>query len=553
MSLSLYQRLTYSEALLPVPLDALARNYRRVSRAVGGWYSGAFAVDVAQVSRQQLETFYNTWIGCVVKEHVAGILAWEGIVYAMQLTLDGAIYEISLDPERWHNNVDVYYSDLAVEDIDQGTLSYYLMDVEQGALSYTDEGGAATFTDAAQDFSAFAPTDGYALYRLDVTNSDGTLTWAYLGTTVANTEVRVFTDKATTTPGWNGQAPAGLTPTSYNVIAYGVFSDTGQDFSDWQTLAGDALYRIQVANSDNTTSWGYLGPVSVANERINVYTVPDWGASSRGWNGEEPAGKTPVAYEVINVANYGVRRDTGWSDNADSVDEHGEMEYIITLSGSQPTPATALRDRSLTEFAWPRSRFIGTTEGEDALTVTLAGFWGTAFWRYWEHSQTAAASTLVTNLATDAQFIAPGNIDVNALELTADAFPIPQRIGDLLMRVQEMGDASGNIWNCGVYEGRKLSYVAAPTTAEYVWRDGRLLNKAGQPVPPELVRPGFYLRARNILGAVQPPGTSDVRDDPNVAYVDEVEWSRDDGTLTLSLRASGPSIILRDQILRGAA
>ena len=117
-----------------VPLDALARNYRRVSRAVGGWYSGAFAVDVAQVSRQQLETFYNTWIGCVVKEHVAGILAWEGIVYAMQLTLDGAIYEISLDPERWHNNVDVYYSDLAVEDIDQGTLSYYLMDVEQGAL-----------------------------------------------------------------------------------------------------------------------------------------------------------------------------------------------------------------------------------------------------------------------------------------------------------------------------------------------------------------------------------------------------------------------------------
>ena len=121
------------------------------------------------------------------------------------------------------------------------------------------------------------------------------------------------------------------------------------------------------------------------------------------------------------------------------------------------------------------------------------------------------------------------------------------------MRVQEMGDAAGNIWNCGVYENRDLIYEQAPTTAEYLWRDGQLLNKAGQPVQPELVRPGFYLRAQNILGAVQPPGTSEIWDDPDIAYVDEVEWSRDDHILTLSLRNAGPSLMLRQQILRGAA
>ena len=547
MSLNLYQRVTQSEAHLPLDLDAIARNYRRLSRSVGGWYAGSFYVSPQDVGRTALQTYFNTWIGNVVRETAYGMLAWEGLVYAMQLTLDGAVFEITLDPDRWHNNVDVYYSDLAIADTDQGALSYWTWDTNVGALSYTTEAGDDTFTDAGQDFSPYV-TGAEAWWVIEITNTDGTITWAYLGATVTNPEVRVFTDIDKTTPGWNGQAPAGLTPASYEVQLAGGFVDLGQDFTPWQTVAGDALYRLQVANSDNTTSWGYMSAISGITV-IECYT--DVGRTRRGWNGEWPAQKTPISYEVVEVARYGVRLDTGWSDNADSVGEYGEMEYIVTLPGSQAVPATALRDRLLTEGAWPRSRFIGTAEGEDSLAVTLAGFWGTTFWSYWEHSQTATASTLMTNLATDAEFIGAGRIDINTLELTADAFPIPQRIGDLIMRAQEMGDAAGNIWNCGVYENRDLVYESAPTTAEFLWRDGRLLNKAGQPVQPELVRPGFYLRAQNILGAVQPPGTSELWDDPNVAYVDEVEWERDDKLLTLSLKNAGPSIVLREQILRG--
>jgi len=86
---------------------------------------------------------------------------------------------------------------------------------------------------------------------------------------------------------------------------------------------------------------------------------------------------------------------------------------------------------------------------------------------------------------------------------------------------------------------------------DYIWRDGRLLNKAGQAAMPQLLKPGFYVRTESALGAVQPPGTSGLWDDPQVAYVDELEWSRDDRRLTLSLRNAGPSLIMRDQILAG--
>jgi len=461
MSLNLYQRVTQSEAHLPLNLDHIARNYRRISRAVGGWYSGGFYVSPQDVGQQQLQDFYNSWIGYVVKESAYGMPAWEGLVYQMQLTLDGAVYEISLDPERWHNNVDVYYSDLAIED------------VEQGNLSYTTEGADETFTDDAQNFVP------------------------------------------------------------------------------WETAAGDAAYRIQIANTNNTETWGYLGEAVGATE-IRVYTTA--ARATSGWNGQAPAGLTPRNYEVVNVANYGVREHPGWSRNEDSLTDYGQMQYIITLPGAQATPATALRDRSLTEYAWPRSRFVGTSEGADSLAVTLAGFWGTTFWRYRETSRTAEASTLIAAMVDNStEFVTAGRIDENTLELTADGFPIPQRVGDLLMRIQEMGDAAGNVWKMGVYENRDLVYEQAPTTAEYLWRDGRLLNKAGQPVQPELVRPGFYLRAQNILGAVQPPGTSAIWDDPDIAYVDEVEWALADHTLTLSLRNSGPSLVLRQQILGGAA
>jgi len=88
----------------------------------------------------------------------------------------------------------------------------------------------------------------------------------------------------------------------------------------------------------------------------------------------------------------------------------------------------------------------------------------------------------------------------------------------------KQGDASGNVWKGGVYKDKKFIYEQAPTTIDYIYRDGVLYNKAGGIVTPELLEPGFYVRDTNAPTGTQPPGTSNIWDDPQVSYCDEVEF-----------------------------
>lgn len=457
--LGLFQRAAHGTARLPVDVDALARRYQRSTRAVGGFWTGTFDIDGADVQPGQLREWFDTWLGCVLKEFTGGLVTWEGLVYAMNLVLDGAEYHISLEPEWFHNRIEVVYSAAAV------------VDIHQGALSYTNESGLKTFTDA------------------------------------------------------------------------------GQDFTDWDTASGDAAYRIQVANTNGTVSWGYLGATVSATE---VYVYQDIACATSGWNDSDPSGLTPLSYQVIQVSLENSRATTGTADDTDSQAEFGRMEYIVSLAGASSTAATALRTRHLEEFGWPRARFVNQGRANNVLTVTLAGFWYTLFWRYRKASQTGAASTLVSSLVGDSEWVSAGRIDTNTLSVTADAYPIPQRLGDLLERVVAHGDASGNVWRCGVYGNRKLHYEAAPTTVEYFTRGGLLLDKAGQPVIPELVLPGVLVQATSG-SRITPPGGAGWTQS-GVTYVDQVEYSRDDGALRLSLSGEPFSVItLAQQIQSGAA
>lgn len=101
------------------------------------------------------------------------------------------------------------------------------LDENQGAISYTDESGAETFTDAGQDFTAWQTTSGNALYSIWVHNSDGSTSWGYLGAKVSNTEIRVYSDQALTTAGWNGDGDTSKTPSSYSI--YGPVSEWIKD------------------------------------------------------------------------------------------------------------------------------------------------------------------------------------------------------------------------------------------------------------------------------------------------------------------------------------
>ncbi|MCP4567986.1 MAG: hypothetical protein GY841_10440 [FCB group bacterium] len=450
--LTLRQRPLNGDArIYTVDLDTIAQGWQRSTRAVGGYYSAGFNVN--GISSVLMRDYFYNWIGRVVREETAGVTTWEGIVYKLSLIQDGVEHIISMEPDKFHNAVDVYYTDSAVVDANVGAMAY--------------------------------------------------------------------------------------------LVAQDRFQDTGQDFTPWAGT-DPAPYRIQINNTNDTVTTAYIGHITSApaNDTVAVYT--NRGLTSQGWTGVDPAGLTAANYQIIEVDAENQRISAGLAEDANSQAEYGESQYFVTQSGADSTAAEALRDRHLAEFAYPRARMVNQGDAENTLVVTCAGLWFTSFWRYWTHSETGTASELITSLTGDTEFLTAGRIDTNTLDVTCAAYDIPQRIGDLLERVVSQGDASGNLYNCGVYENRVLHYEQAPTTAAYYLDNGVLKNLGGQPVIPQMIKPGFLVATD--LGSVLNPLANT---QSQATYVEQVEYFRDSGELLLSLIDDSGSIITLQQQIAG--
>jgi len=249
--------------------------------------------------------------------------------------------------------------------------------------------------------------------------------------------------------------------------------------------------------------------------------------------------------QVIYTDGDGVKQTIAWSENTDSSDIFGEMKYEYVIGGATSAGATALQAQALTDYAWPKSRTVGSVSvgnpspltSADGLYVTTAGFWTTINWLTRTVTGVGTANVLITNLVTESEFVTVGRMETNALSVGGET--IEQKKGDLIEAVIKQGDASGNIWKGGVYAGQKFVYELAPTTIDYVLRNGALYDKAGVKVDPALINPGFYVRDTNAPMGMQPPGTSNIFDDPQVSYCDEVEFLWPD---TLRLKFPGESM-----------
>jgi hypothetical protein len=163
----------------------------------------------------------------------------------------------------------------------------------------------------------------------------------------------------------------------------------------------------------------------------------------------------------------------------------------------------------------------------DGLYVTTAGFSSTLNWQYYESTSEAAASTVINTLLGGTEFVTAGRIETNTFTAYISGDPIPQRIGDLIDKVVDRGDLSGNLWKGGVYADQKFVYEQLPTTVDYILQRGALLNAAGIPVELPLVNPGFYVRDANA-----PP------------YCEEVEFIWPD-RLKLKFPGESQSVIVR--------
>lgn len=74
-------------------------------------------------------------------------------------------------------------------------------------------------------------------------------------------------------------------------------TDSGQDFSDWQTTSGNATYMVVVTDDDTHVSWGYLG-AKVSNTEIKVYS--DKARTTSAWREDGGTG-TPASYVVLKT------------------------------------------------------------------------------------------------------------------------------------------------------------------------------------------------------------------------------------------------------------
>ena len=254
--------------------------------------------------------------------------------------------------------------------------------------------------------------------------------------------------------------------------------------------------------------------------------------------------------QVVYTDGPGDKKTIAWSENTDSSDIFGEMKYQYTIGGASSAGATALQAQALVDYAWPKSRTVGSVSvGEpsplssgDGLYVTTAGFSTTLNWKYKSTYTLSAANAMISTLVGTSEFVTAGRVETNALSVIVDGSMIPIRTGDAMEDIINQGDASGNVWKGGVYAGQKFVYEPVPTTIDYILRDGALYDKAGVKVDPALINPGFYIRDTNAPMGMQPSGTSNIFDDPQVSYCDEVEFIWPD-TLKLSFPGESMAIV----------
>lgn len=106
-------------------------------------------------------------------------------------------------------------------DIDDGYITARVGDEQTGTLSYNYNDGEPYFEHSGQDFSVWAAQgteDAHA--AVVVTNSDGTITWGYMGTLYNSEDDKVYIHQDATygsDRGWNGVTSSGHTPSSYRV------------------------------------------------------------------------------------------------------------------------------------------------------------------------------------------------------------------------------------------------------------------------------------------------------------------------------------------------
>ena len=272
-------------------LTEIMPDWSRSIRSMGGYWVGSGTI---RGDFKTLQQIYYNWLFYHIEE-AAGAVTWEGIVYEMDFVTGGVTRRISLD-DVWNASKAIY-----IDGNNEQKETAFSTNDESIAL-YGRREEVLSFEGLPED-TAELRRDKYIRQnawplskpqRLEVGRRNDT----FLKMTMCG---YVFTANS------KYVTVASEIDTNQGTLSYLAtpdrFSDTGQDFSDYETLSGDAKYSIRITNDDGTFTWAYLGAASGSNQIIAAYQ--DQSLSTAGWNDTNPSGKTPQSYAIYGpVSDY---------------------------------------------------------------------------------------------------------------------------------------------------------------------------------------------------------------------------------------------------------
>lgn len=252
--------------------------------------------------------------------------------------------------------------------------------------------------------------------------------------------------------------------------------------------------------------------------RIFSVNVDDGGASI-GRSLETCFNRVSVSYSTVDTTTtpptVGLRATTAVTNETASQALYGIRELRFSIGGSTASDAVVLRNRMLTQYAFPLAvtttmrRGGGSSASSIRVTVECVGFIEELAVRFYTSATNVSQyiSTMIGNvIATPLQFIANDITGITANSLLASDYQDEDiNIRSYFSRFVSWGDgATGRQSLYGVYENRKFYYTVAPNAVGYYTRRGDpseaiIDATTGAEVKPWLVRPGVIIEVPDIM------------------------------------------------------
>lgn len=466
-----------------IDFTSRAAGWKRSIRRIGGYWMGSFDY---QGSRDEMDDLFIDGLMREVRETSGGIVNWVGFIGDMEYTRDGIAWRKSMFDVK--NSVKVLFTRMFDNLITNGSAESGAWAVANG---YGGTTGAATVTQ-----STVWVADG--VYSCSIVSPGG-----IEGATIA--------------------------------ASIALVAGTAYSFQ-MQVNVISGSWRIQINKvSDNTKVAATSTRGAVGVQQINLTIAPDTyvGNVRIAITSEASAGTIYGDAAVLAIAPQPA--DTGWLRDTASISEFGRIDDILLEGGLSAAAATAKATTQLARYAWPRllppDSFTDTTTNADKLSVTCYGYAFTLNWRMNEIYGTYAMSTVLNNILAGMDYVGIGIIDTNSVSYTIEN-RVQLPVWQICKTIATSGDASGNLWQMGIYADRKLNYTLFPSAIAYRFRHGNLYNVAGGLFEPWLAQPGWM----TLDDAPIVPGSisANANDDPRRALIEEVEYVAPDGLRLLS-------------------